>query len=73
MTLRDIVNRGFDMFCGGMCDSVSILDKDGETIKVVTLDKLDTIDDIYLDSNFISIGSSSIKPTRVRIRIDFDV
>lgn len=70
-TLKDIIDSGFDRFCGGHCDSISILDRDGETIKVVPLDQLDMIEEKYLNSTFMSIGSSSIKPTRARIRIDF--
>ena len=72
MTLNDVIQKGFERFCNGQCDSISILDKDGETLKVVKIDKVDDIDDKYLNCAFISIGSSSIKPTRVRIRIDYD-
>lgn len=71
MTLKDVINKGFDKFCNGQCDSISIIDSEGETIKVVPLDQLETIEEKYLNARFVSIGSSSLKPTRARIRIDF--
>lgn len=69
-TLKDVISRGFDRFCNGQCDSISLLDAEGETIKVIPLDQVDTIEEKYLNARFISIGSTSIKPTRARIRID---
>lgn len=71
MTLSDVIDKGFDRFCEGKCDSVSILDVEGETIKVVNINDLDKIEEKYLQASFISIGSSSIMPTRLRIRIDY--
>lgn len=71
MTLKEVIEHGFDKFCNGQCDSISILDAEGETIKVVSLDQLKTIEEKYLNARFVSIGSSSLKPTRARIRIDY--
>ena len=71
MTLSDVVKKGFDKFCEGKCDSISILDVEGETIKVLKMDELEKIEAKYLESDFISIGSSSIMPTRLRIRINY--
>lgn len=71
MTLKKAMSRGFDRFIGGRCDSLAILDKEGETLVVVPLDQKDTIDQKYLDANFISITSNSLVPTRLRLRIDY--
>lgn len=71
MNLSDVINRGFDKFCGGHCDSIAILDVEGETLQVVPLDKTDMIAPEYMQSKFLAIGSSTIKPSRVRVRIDY--
>lgn len=71
MTLREVINKGFEHIGNGNFNSVSILDKEGETIKVVSIKDLPTVDEEYLKAKFISIGTSTLKPDRLRIRIDY--
>lgn len=70
MKLRTVFEKGFDHIGGGQFNSVSILDREGETIKVVSIDEISTVDESYLDAEMLSVGSSTLKPDRIRIRID---
>lgn len=70
MKLRTAFEKGFDHIGGGKFNSVSILDREGETITVVSIDDAFSIDECYLDAVMLSVGSSSLKPDRIRIRID---
>lgn len=70
MTLKDVIRKGFDKIGDGNFKTASIIDKEGETITVIPIDQLNTIDERYLDAAFLGIGSSTLKPDRIRIRID---
>ncbi len=70
MTLAEITNKGFDSYGNGHFDSASILDNEGETITVIPIDQIKNLDEKYLNAKFLSIGSSTLKPDRIRIRID---
>lgn len=70
MILKDVIQKGFDRIGNGYFETASILDREGETIIVVPVNELDTIDEQYLNAPFLGIGSSTIKPDRIRIRID---
>lgn len=70
MKLREAFRKGFSHIGSGQFDSVSILDREGETINVVKFSDLATIEEKYLDAQFLSIGTSALKPDRLRIRID---
>lgn len=70
MILTDVISKGFDSFGNGHFESVSILDREGETIMVIPMDDIKNIDEKYLNAKFLSIGSSTLRPDRIRIRID---
>lgn len=75
MTLKDVLNRdkesAFSRFGNGNWESISVRDKFGETLKVVAIKDADDIDPKYLNATFLSIGWSTIVPTRLVIRIDY--
>lgn len=75
MTLQDVISRDgetkFFRFGNRAWDSISIRDIDGETLQVISMNALDTIDIKYLNSEFLSIGASSERPNRIRIRIKY--
>ncbi len=71
MKLSDFLSNGLEKFSRGQCDSISILDAEGETLQVVAMDKFDTIKPEYLSADFAAVGSSTLKPTRLRIRINY--
>lgn len=75
MTLRQVLEKEKDFcrFGRGKWDSISVRDIDDETIQVVKLEDATKLDDKLLDSEFLSIGSSTITPTRLRIRIAYDI
>lgn len=70
MILKDVLEKGFDKIGNGHFETVSIIDREGETITVLPIDELNTIDERYLNADFLGIGSSTLKPDRIRIRID---
>ena len=71
MTLSDAFNRGFKHIGDGNFNSISLLDKEGETIKVIPIENTSIIDSKYLNTKVLAVGSSSLKPDRLRIRIDY--
>lgn len=75
MTLKDILEKekDFSRFGRGKWDSISIRDVDDETIKVVKIGEYDSLDEKILNARFLSIGSSTAMPTRLRIRIEYDI
>lgn len=75
MTLKDVLEKekDFSRFGRGKWDSISIRDADDETIAVVKIGEYDNLDEKILNARFLSIGSSSAMPTRLRIRIEHDI
>lgn len=71
MTLSDALDRGFKHIGNGNFNSISLLDKEGETIKVIPIENTSIIDSKYLNTKVLAVGSSSLKPDRLRIRIDY--
>ena len=47
MTLKDVIRKGFDKIGDGNFKTASIIDKEGETITVIPIDQLNTIDKRY--------------------------
>lgn len=72
MKLKEFIERekDFKKFGNGIWESVSLRDKEGETIKVVPLNELDQLEDQYLNAKFLTIGSNTRNPNRLIICID---
>ena len=70
MILANIIEKGFSSFGNGHFNSAAILDNEGETITVIPIDQIKNLDEEYLNAKFLSIGSSTLTPDRIRIRID---
>lgn len=70
MILADVIKKGFSSFGNGHFETAAILDREGETIIVVPIDDISNLKEKYLNAKFLSIGSSTLKPDRIRIRID---
>lgn len=75
MTLQEVIERekDFKRFGRGNWDSLSIRDVDNETLQVVKIDETDKIKAEYLNAKFLSVGGSAATPTRLRIRINYDL
>lgn len=75
MTLREFIERekDFSKYGRGKWDSISIRDVDSETLQVVKIDEIDKIEDKYMNARFLSVGGNSSTPTRIRIRIDYNI
>lgn len=75
MTLKEVLEKekDFSRFGRGKWDSISIRDVDDETIAVVKIGEYDGLDQKILNARFLSIGASTAMPTRIRIRIEYDI
>ena len=75
MTLKELIEKekNFARYGHGKWDSISLRDIDGETIKVYELKDIGSIKEEYMNAEFLSLGSSSLKPNRLRIMINIDV
>lgn len=75
MTLKEFIDKegDFSKFGTGNWEDISLRDKDDETIGIYALSDIANIKEDYLNADFMAVGSSTIKPTRLRIRINYDI